>query len=52
MEADIAYCEARLELLGKPATLNQQAQVFTFRLLIQNLTRILARLQGKSPQTR
>lgn len=47
LEADIAYCEARLELLGKPKSLNQQAQCRAFRLLIHNLTQMLDCLLGK-----
>jgi hypothetical protein len=33
LEADIAYFQARLEVLGEPQTTNQQAQRKLFRLL-------------------
>lgn len=48
LEADIAYCEARLELVGKPRTLNQQAQYLTFSLLIRYLNRVLRHLLNSS----
>jgi len=47
LEADLAYFEARLELIGKPRTLNQQAQYITFRILNQSMARMLNRLKGK-----
>jgi hypothetical protein len=45
LEADLAYFNARLELIGTPTTINQKAQLATFRLLIQSTTRILHRLR-------
>ena len=45
LEADLAYFDARLELVGHPASLNQQAQVRAFRILNQALTRSLHRLK-------
>ena len=48
LEADLAYFNARLELIGTPTTLNQKAQLATFRLLIQSLTRILHRLRRRT----
>ena len=44
LEADLAYFNARLELIGTPTTTNQKAQLATFRLLIQSTTRILYRI--------
>jgi hypothetical protein len=52
LEADIAYFEARLELLGEPSTSNQKAQVDTFRFLIQSLTRLLSKLKRRHPLAR
>lgn len=33
LEADLAYFQARLEIIGEPRTANQQAQHKAFRLL-------------------
>ena len=49
LEADIAYFQARLELIGKPGTINQKGQVTTFRNLVHAMTRILNRLKRKEP---
>jgi hypothetical protein len=38
-QADIAYFQARLTLLGEPQTLNQAAQQRTFRRLLKALSR-------------
>lgn len=48
LEADLAYFTARLELIGKPNTSNQKAQVATFRFLQQALDKMLVRLKQKS----
>jgi hypothetical protein len=37
MEADMAYFQARLEILGEPVTANQQAQRKVFKLLHKSL---------------
>lgn len=37
LESDMAYFQARLELLGEPATANQVAQRRAFKLLHQTL---------------
>jgi len=37
LEADVAYFEARLEILGEPVTANQRAQHKAFKLLHQSL---------------
>jgi hypothetical protein len=44
LEADLAYFQARMELIGAPVTSNQKAQIRTFRHLYQALERIVARL--------
>ncbi len=45
LEADIAYCEARLEFLGKPRTPHQRAQHKTFRTLQESLNDTLRQLK-------
>jgi hypothetical protein len=47
LEADIAYFEARLELLGEPRTSNQKAQADTFRFLIRSLGGLLSKLKRR-----
>jgi hypothetical protein len=42
MEADVAYFEARLELIGEPATTNQQAQRKAFAHLCESLASQIA----------
>lgn len=37
LEADLAYFEARLELLGEPRSTNQQAQRRVFQLLCDGI---------------
>lgn len=37
LEADVAYFQARLEMLGDPRTTNQQAQRKAFKLLCKTL---------------
>jgi hypothetical protein len=49
LEADLAYFQARLEFIGEPATVNQKAQLDTFRLLTDSMNRMLARLRYKAP---
>jgi hypothetical protein len=49
LEADIAYFQARLELIGEPETINQKGQVAVFRILLHGVGRILTQLKGKSP---
>ncbi len=49
LEADMAYFQARLELLGTPSTINQKAQAETFRILIDSMGRLLAKLKRRQP---
>jgi hypothetical protein len=42
LEADLAYFEARLELLGEPRSTNQQAQRRVFQLLCEGIGARLA----------
>ena len=37
LEADVAYFQARLEIIGEPRTTNQQAQRRVFKLLHKSL---------------
>ncbi len=48
LEADLAYFNARMELIGEPRTINQKAQISTFKLLSEALNIILFRLKRKS----
>ncbi len=48
LEADLAYFNARMELIGEPRTINQKAQIFTFKLLAEAMNIILIRLKRKS----
>ncbi len=49
LEADMAYFQARLELLGEPSTINQKAQADTFRFLIESMGRLLSKLKRRQP---
>lgn len=42
LEADLAYFQARLELLGEPCSANQQAQRRVFQLLCEGIGACLA----------
>jgi hypothetical protein len=47
LEADIAYFEARVELVGKPETFHQEAQLKTYQALESAMRETLARLRGE-----
>lgn len=47
LEADIAYFEARVELVGKPETYHQEAQIKTYQALDMAMRETLARLRGE-----
>jgi hypothetical protein len=47
-EADLAYFQARLALIGEPNTLNQYAQRCAFQMLYKAVGQKLAKLSGKS----
>lgn len=49
LEADLAYFEARLELVRHPATINQLGQRKTFVLLGKMVTEQLTRLRQGEP---
>ncbi|MBL3599097.1 MAG: fumarate hydratase [Gammaproteobacteria bacterium (ex Lamellibrachia satsuma)] len=46
LEADVAYFEARLELVGTPATHYQAAQLKAYKALEVALSETLGRLRG------
>jgi len=46
-DADIAYFQARLALIGEPRTLNQRAQLQTFRVLQKAIGQKLLNVKGK-----
>jgi hypothetical protein len=45
LEADVAYFNARLELVGNPTTTYQRAQVKVYRLLVKAMEEMLGRLR-------
>jgi hypothetical protein len=47
LEADLAYFQARLGLLGEPVTLNQVAQVRTFNILARVIGHQTAKLKER-----
>ncbi|MCF6280873.1 MAG: hypothetical protein L3J28_01490 [Candidatus Polarisedimenticolaceae bacterium] len=47
LEADIAYFEARVEMVGKPETFHQQAQLKAYQALERAMRETLARLRGE-----
>jgi hypothetical protein len=52
IEADLAYFQARIELIGEPSTINQKAQLAAFRFLTHAVGRVLNRLKRKAPAPR
>ncbi|MEI6412905.1 MAG: hypothetical protein WCP34_01425 [Pseudomonadota bacterium] len=52
LEVDTTYFEARMELIGQPATSNQEAQLVTFRTLSEQVHRIIDNQQTPRPATR
>ena len=47
LEADVAYFDARLSLLGRPATCYQKAQVVVYRMLEGILIQSLIKKRGE-----
>ncbi len=52
LEADVAYFNARLELVGSPETYYQQAQVRVYGVLAKTLEETLKCLKGREEQSR
>lgn len=48
LEADVAYFDARLSLIGRPVTLYQKAQATTYRLLAGLLIQKLVRMRREA----
>ena len=48
-EADLAYFQARLALIGEPRTLNQYAQKCAFQILYKAVGQKLSNLSCQSP---
>lgn len=46
LEADVAYFQARLEMIGEPHTANQSAQRKAFKLLYQATSHKVARIKA------
>jgi hypothetical protein len=49
LEADAAYFQARLEILGQPATNNQRAQQKTFELLLETFEGLISKAKRRMP---
>jgi len=52
LEADIAYFEARVELVGKPETYHQEAQLKAYQALEMAMRETLARLRGERSKSK
>jgi len=50
LEADMAYFEARLELIGEPKTANQLAQRKAFKLLLKTVSSKVSKIKGERPE--
>jgi hypothetical protein len=49
LEADIAYFQARLEMIGEPTTANQLTQRKAFVLLLKTVSTKVAKVQRERP---
>jgi hypothetical protein len=49
LEADIAYFQARLAMLGEPASANQLTQRKAFELLLKTVSTKVAKFQRERP---
>jgi hypothetical protein len=49
LEADVAYFEARLQLIGKPCTIHQRAHRRTFEVLHHALASEARKLRADNP---
>ncbi|SDW02104.1 hypothetical protein SAMN05421783_101110 [Thiocapsa roseopersicina] len=49
LEADIAYFQARLEMIGEPKTANQLTQRKAFVLLLKTVSTKVAKVQRERP---
>lgn len=47
LEADVAYFEARVELVGEPKSYHQEAQLKAYQALEMAMRETLARLRGE-----
>lgn len=47
LEADVAYFEARVVMVGEPETVHQMAQLKAYRELEKAMIETLARLRGE-----
>jgi hypothetical protein len=50
LEADMAYFEARLELIGEPKTANQLAQRKAFKLLLKTVSSKVSKIKEERPE--
>ncbi|WP_120797442.1 hypothetical protein [Thiocapsa rosea] len=49
LEADIAYFQARLEMIGEPTSANQRTQRKAFELLLKTVSTKVAKVQRERP---
>jgi hypothetical protein len=49
LEADIAYFQARLEIIGEPTTANQLTQRKAFVLLLKTVSTKVAKVKREQP---
>ncbi len=49
LEADMAYFQARLEMIGEPTTANQLTQRKVFELLLKTVSNKVAKVQRERP---
>lgn len=52
LEADVAYFQARLEIIGEPQTANQLAQLKVFKLLKKSLGDTIVRTKRRMIEDR
>ncbi|WP_296810370.1 hypothetical protein [Thiocapsa sp.] len=50
LEADLAYFQARLEMIGEPTTANQLTQRKAFELLLKTVSTKVAKVQREQPR--
>jgi hypothetical protein len=52
LEADIAYFQARLEMIGEPATANQLTQLKAFKLLLKTVSTKVLKVKREQSEGR
>lgn len=52
LEADIAYFQARMEMIGEPTTANQLTQLKAFKLLLKTVSTKALKVKRERPEGR